>query len=422
VTSPAPASGSRRVGAIAAAASLLVAAGLVAWLVAASGDDRVAVSAIVTAAAAPVAAESTRQSLAQPIAASGPTGAPDRDFVEVCGVGWVEANADGTLVDPDRVTEDPAIVDAARAIVAELRASADEFERAIGLVLDDAADRGWPEQIAQEAITTADPRIYAFAYGACGAAQSEGNCSRLSAEQWARLDEGNALPWLFVLADAASRREREAVDEALYRIASSRRVEERGHDIAAPIVARAGTSDPQLMAATLLAVRAVGVAAALRAPDLGQLTAFACSPAALADNNRRQLCDGAAVTLAERSNTAMTAAIGSSLGRGVGWSLERVVAARLPLIALTDAVAGGRGAGAGTAAAANCDALRNDMASLGRVARLGETEVVRTWLAANEKLLESYARKAREFEEQRADREAGPRRAATAADGASAPA
>ena len=90
---------------------------------------------------------------------------------------------------------------------------------------------------------------------------------------------------------------------------------------AAPILARAGSAPSDLVAAQALAIGWAGIAAALPVP-LQRLTG-ACAPAALVDTNRRQLCDAAAATLGERSDSAQIASVGAAIGRRVGWPLDR---------------------------------------------------------------------------------------------------
>ena len=75
------------------------------------------------------------------------------------------------------------------------------------------------DAIVRLASTTDRPEVYALAFYACRwSRQSQpGACAQLSAEQWARLEPGNAMPWLFA-ADAAQRRgDAAALDEAMFR-------------------------------------------------------------------------------------------------------------------------------------------------------------------------------------------------------------
>src|SRR6185295_16005302 len=76
----------------------------------------------------------------------------------------------------------------------------------------------------------------------------------------------------------------------------------------------------------LLALDAVLQAGARQAPFI-DLSAV-CRAPATADANRRQACDAAAATLAERSDSALALVTGASLGRRLGWTDDRVDALR----------------------------------------------------------------------------------------------
>ena len=51
---------------------------------------------------------------------------------------------------------------------------------------------------------------------ACQARRSEGMSQLLSADQWARLEPGNAIAWLQVAVRAQARNEAAAVAEAMF--------------------------------------------------------------------------------------------------------------------------------------------------------------------------------------------------------------
>jgi len=348
----------------------------------------------------------------------------DSELIEVCGLGWVEPKGDGSAVDVWALAKSAGIEEAFSAITSELHASADGYERAIGIVLDgsigaDSADALWREQLAEQAASSDDPRVYALAYRLCSSARSAGSCALLSAAQWARLDQGNGLPWLFMLGDAAARGDREAMDEALYRVGSSPQVADRVVSIAGPVLEHAGTSDRQLMAANLLATEAASISAALPGPDWQALLKGACDHPALADSNRRQLCDAAAEAMAERSDSLLIATLGSAVGRKLGWPSDRVLAPRILLMAQAELSAPEPGT-PGLLAATGCERIRENMASLERVARVGEVQSVREWIAANGKSPESYLGRARESEAGRSEPEAQPR-SAVPSEPASAP-
>lgn len=339
--------------------------------------------------------------------------------VEVCGVGWVDAQADGS-VDPTVSLDTPALEAARRALVDSLRNGGDDFGFAASLVLEMSgavhqedrgrfsrafcrapqcdstdADRRFAfdrlEQLARLAVATSDPLIYALAYRTCSSALAPGSCALLNAAQWARLDDGNAAPWLFILNDAAARVDVSQVNEALYRIGAARRFDDRAHVVAGLIVDHSGTSDVELGAAQELVVMAIGLSAA-QSLAVASLTR-ACNGQALAGAERRQLCDAAAATLADRSDSMFLSIIGAAIGRRVGWKDERIDAVRALQDAASDAWAVGPRQDP-LRFELTCDEVRRGIAHVQRAAKLGEPGFVREWLVANGKDIAPYAKRA----------------------------
>jgi hypothetical protein len=394
-------------------------AGTIAWLLTArSPDDPIRV--LVASRLAATAAPAPRPDPAA-VATTLPTRERDPGLVEVCGLGWVEKKADAGSLDPALLVAIPGIETALDDIVGRLRRSPDAIARAAALVLAMSVDpvlddpASLREQLAERAATTDDPRLYALAFRLCTRAPTNGSCALLSAAQWARLDAGNGEPWLFILADAASRGDRAMVDEALYRIGSAARFDDRFFDLTGAVAAQAGTSDADLMAAQMLWTILTGVAAAQWLPLQGL---DACRDAELADTNRRQVCEAVATTLAERSDSMLFALSGARIGHRVGWDEERVVAVRALSLALADswsAVPDQQHDGMSY----SCDGVRAILARAGRLAEVGEPQVARDWIAASGKSLESFARVARDQALARAAREAQQASVASAASAAS---
>jgi hypothetical protein len=340
----------------------------------------------------------------------------DSGLVEVCGLGWVEQKADADSIDPALLIGIPGIETALDAIIERLRQSPDGFTRAVALVLAMSVGPGGEdsvalrEQLARQATTTDDPRLYALAFRQCTRASS-GSCTLLSAAQWAHLDTGNGEPWLFVLDDAAARGDRAMVDEALYRIGSAARFDDRYFAPTAAVAAAAGPSDADLMAAHLLTTGLSGVAAAQWLP----LQRFdACKGAELDDANRRQVCDAVAASLADRSDSMLLASLGGRIGERLGWAEERTAAVRALGLALAEswsAIPDLHGH-----MSYSCDGVRASLARLGRMAAVGEPQATRDWIAASGKSLESFVLRAREE-----SRRAAAASAAAATSTASAP-
>ncbi len=389
-------------------------------------DDTSAEPKVLMAPRAPVTSAAPEEFAPSPVAAVMPTGERDPELVEVCGFGWVEAKDDASFVDPAVFARIPGIEESLRGIAVGLRESTDAFARATGIVLemsdgsDGAGNATLLEQLARQAVTTDDARIYALAFRVCGRAPAEGSCALLNAAQWARLDAGNAEPWLFLLDDAAARNDRAQVDEALFRIGSAARFDDRFQALAGRVVAHAGTSDSDLMAAQLLSIQAIGVAAAQPLP-LQRLTR-ACGGAALADVNRKQVCDAAAATLGERSDSMLVSMVGASLGRRVGWPTERLVAIRALSVALSEVWPADTKADPRSGISSSCKGVRTTLARLGQMARIGEPQAARDWIATKGKPFEWYAHVAREQEAMRSAMEAGQAsRRSASAPAASAP-
>ncbi|MDE2297664.1 MAG: hypothetical protein KGK18_05815, partial [Burkholderiales bacterium] len=177
--------------------------------------------------------------------------APHANEIQVCGGAWVRTQADGSI-DQDDLTRATDTPDARQRVVAALRAQPVELAHAAVLWL---AMRGTREDrrqammdsafgcdsaecrdrrqavprlaeardaLAQMAVSSTDPGVYALAFRACGV-DGEGACRMLSAEQWARLDPGNAAPWLYVLSAAHRRNDLALQNEALHQIATAQR-------------------------------------------------------------------------------------------------------------------------------------------------------------------------------------------------------
>jgi len=355
-----------------------------------------------------------------PAGATLPPRERDPGLVEVCGLGWVEKKEDAGAVDPALLVRIPGIERSLDAIVDRMRRSADAFTRATLLVVEMAAGNGQGaaaslEQLAREAATTDDGRVYGLAYRLCTKAPTSGSCALLSAAQWARVDAGNGEPWLFVLHAARTGGDRAMADEALYRIGNAARFDDRDFALAGAVIAQAGPSEADLMAAQVLSIVLQGVAAAQWLPLQGL---DACNDAELADANRRQLCDAVAATLAERSDSMLFASTGARIGQRVGWPEERVIAVRALSLALVDSWAAYPEANSGMSY--SCGGVRAMFARFGRLAEVGELQVARDWIAASGKTFESFASTARQQEARRAATEAERSRERSVAAAASA--
>jgi hypothetical protein len=73
--------------------------------------------------------------------------------------------------------------------------------------------------LAQLALTSKEPSAYAIALFGCRLNRDDGACAQLSNASWSQLEPGNAVPWLYLADDAATRKDEVAMSEALSRAA-----------------------------------------------------------------------------------------------------------------------------------------------------------------------------------------------------------
>jgi hypothetical protein len=307
------------------------------------------------------------------------------DEYEVCGGQWVKANAEGV---PDEADMKRAIRrdEAARAVDRALAADPRPVAQAARLILqaadgdDDrrrASMAASSESLARVAATTSDPAVYAFAYRMCGSGRlRDGACGMLSAEQWARIDPGNAAPWQEVFAAAQARQDGSAANEALHRIATSQRSDQRFFQLPGLVVEAAPPDDGLRNGVFMLTVEAIGIQAAWSLPAYQPLVS-ACKREALRDSNRRQTCESIADLLAEKSDTLIERMIGGAVGRQLGWPEERIERMRAEL----QAFANSGYAGIQPREAMGCEALKRMNDDVRNKARLGEVGAMREWLA-----------------------------------------
>jgi hypothetical protein len=391
------------------AGTLLVIAALVIGWDPPPNPDRAAALALPSLPTLPDPASPSPGSVPEDAGAALPTtGASGTELIEVCGVGWVPPDASGAA-DRAAVAADRDVLASQRTLLDALRSRDGEVGQAMATVLElHGAGRENPdgnpmqalfcatagaaacagreedrtlalsliEQLAKRAAATGDAHVYLLALQECRWASGKGSCALLNAEQWARLDDGNAAPWLHILQRARDRKDAAQVEEALYRIGAATRYETRMFALAGKVADRVGASDVDIVAALLLAFDA-----AVIPPLFDPFAALteACMGSALADANRRQACELAAETLAERSDTLGAVAIGAAIGRRLGWPADRVDRLRGLQLAATD-----EGKSSGLAEmSSSCADARRALAALSRLAREGEAQQARAWVASH---------------------------------------
>ena len=339
-------------------------------------------------------------------AAVTPSPARGAEQIDVCGIGWVGAKADGSADDAALQAARPALLAARRRLLDAMAAESDEFSQAVGAWLDlsgDASEQARAgvdgmrqivatrrDALARRALATTDPRVYALAFRTCSGAPEQGACAMLNAARWAQVDAENATPWMFILDEATRRKDEAAIADALFHISSARRFEERDFAALGVIHAHVGSLDIDLPAAFAVAVESIGMTAAQSAP-LQSLTR-ACRLPAIGDTNRRQVCEGVAEVMAERSDSLLLRQIGVAMGRRLGWPEQRTDAMTGEFREWTQSQAASFGS-----FSESCSGLTKLLAGFDRQARLGEVGAMHEWAATTGRSRESFALAGRNF-------------------------
>lgn len=339
------------------------------------------------------------ESIAKLEAALAPPPGSGSEQIEVCGIGWVGVKADGA-VEAAALQAAPGLLAARRRLLDSMAAAPDEFSPAVASWLDlygDASEQARTgvdemrtrvatrrDALARRASTATDPRVYALAFQTCSRAPEQGACAMLSAARWAQLDAGNAMPWLFMLDEATRRNDEAAVADALFHIASAQRFEDRQFAAFGAIHAHIGSLDIDLPAALGVSVEAISMAAAQSMTI--QPLVQACRIPAIGDANRRQVCEGVAEVMAERSDSLLLRQVGVAMGRRLGWPEQR-----------TDAMTGELREWTQSQSASiesfsdSCSGLTKLLAGFDRQASLGEVGVMHDWAATTGRSRESFA-------------------------------
>lgn len=222
---------------------------------------------------------------------------------------------DGTYVRALTKPAGPNYVAARRGIETALQSSADPFDRAVAdwLNIDDArTPSARLEALVQQATTTTDPRVYALAFGDCtGGRRLPGPCAALNARQWAMLDAGNAMPWLYLFSDAVQAHDVSAQQEAMAHMAAATRFDDGAQAPAGAVAARVPDGDANLSAGYDLVLQASGMSAANTSAVRPLMDA--CRDKAGGDVNRAQQCEAVADAMFERSDSMVLRLMGAAL-------------------------------------------------------------------------------------------------------------
>ena len=329
------------------------------------------------------------------VAASGT--AQTGDEVELCGEGRVKANEAGLPknMEPVRL----AAQRVREQVMAATAGSSDEVTRAAVLLLQSAGLPGAGDApsdnsalardaLANMAVATRTPQVYAWALRACQGQRGAGSCQMLTTEQLSRLEPGNAFAWLQVAADAQVRKDNAGVAEAMYRASLANQSEARRFGLTNVVAAKLPAE------ATLLGKTAFieQVAEVDRGAEIPLVAANQyCSAADVRDANRRQVCAAVAEVFGSRSTTLVELAWGVELGQRVGWPAERTLALRDELDAMAQ-IAGQPEPGG----AWSCSALVKSLARYTQVGQQGELAMLRNVLKRSPETVADLARRHRE--------------------------
>jgi len=290
-------------------------------------------------------------------------------------------------------------------MLASLRDSPDETQRALGLLLQTAvsplagisgnacpadgclaqaeavmaAQSQALEQLVQQALVMRSAPVYAMALEACRGPRNRpaGNsCALLSAEDWARLDPGNAAPWLEVAARASKRGDRAALDDAMYRLAradSSRSV----WGATLPLLAmKELPAQAPLLGRSMIAAQLAAVGPPPFLDGHAAVAHHCRASQAAPDANQQQTCSAVAEMLLSKGRTLNDLRSALTLGEQAGWPAQRLAALHQEYRAMAQ-LRGSEHRRAIESGHFSCATAQNNLAFIDEVGRDGERAALR---------------------------------------------
>jgi len=298
--------------------------------------------------------------------------------VQVCDLGHVKLSpSQESWLTPGQTEQ------AHRLLLSRSQEHADPKVRALA-VFDPSAEQLMPglarrqrDLLVRSATSSTDPQLYALALAACAAspAGDRVGCEGLSHRRWAQIDPDNAAPWFYLAGEAHRHGDMNLWHEALHR---------------ASLAPRSDTYAEQLLVATEQAlppgtprwqrfhaqVVGMGLVAGYSFPPFSAVMAY-CEAGALADANRRQLCERLAERMSEQGRNLLHVAVAAALGRALGWPPERLQALRAELYVLPRVAEEGI---FDVLLNPDCPAMARATEALAQRARDGELASMRKWL------------------------------------------
>lgn len=275
-----------------------------------------------------------------PMPAQGPaaSASPGRaGLLEVCGIGWVQADDPGLggrledwrerpKADWERRLE--AETEALRQRLAQrLRASSEALEQQLGLQLAREFSAA-----AEQARHSGDAQVYRLALQACsapGAGARPPGCEQLGAQRWAQLEPDNAVPWLLLGQEAQARGDGSGLEQALFQAARARRLSPAQGLLSTALVERLPPeAEPLARGGLLLDLMGREFAGALQGISLVPLV---CTTQTLRDSNRRQVCTALARLLLEQGRSLMELGLGLAVAERLGLPEAELPASRAQL-------------------------------------------------------------------------------------------
>lgn len=177
------------------------------------------------------------------------------------------------------------------------------------------------QSLARLAASGQDPTIYALAIYGCRLNKDDA-CAQLSKSRWAQLAPDNAVPWLWLAAEASAKQDEAAMFSALQRAAHAKTSDyEWGAILDAAEHPRALELAPAVRVVLLSTL--IGIYSAFPAPDYFKLIEE-CAKNQPAAPARRQLCDDLATMMTERSASMLELGVGTKIGEWIGWPTDRL--------------------------------------------------------------------------------------------------
>ncbi len=271
------------------------------------------------------------------------------------------------------------------------QACAKEFENAIA-----AATLPERDAIAQLAMSSADPQLYALAYRTCKQ-RTDGFCQHITATQWAQRDPANGTAWLYVASEAKAVQQNQAYEDALYRLSNSTHFDSGHAALGATIdTLSAQTESPS----ALLSLASKSLGSMAEGPNY-LFVVDDCKGDALQNPNRQQVCDRIANTLVQSGDTLFARAAGVGMGSSLNWAPERMAKLREEqdaLLAMRESAMLGAAPGATAEAAAlsSCRGMMRQAVNMRRDLRLGQIGSLKAQVAEQTESLSALAQRHRD--------------------------